>query len=82
MSLNLTSKWKVDYRTEIDLHRKRLVYQDFSFYRDMHCWEFRFNWTPTGYLEGYYFILRIKAPQFKDLKVEKRDYGGSVLGRY
>lgn len=82
MSLNLTSKWKVDYRTEIDLHQKRLIYQDFSFYRDLHCWEFRFNWTPTGYLEGYYFILRIKAPQFKDLKVEKRDYGGSVLGRY
>ncbi len=81
LNFNLTEHWRISHGAEIDIMNRRLIYQDFSFYRDMHCFEFRFNWTPTGALKGYYLTLRIKNPMLRDLKIEDRSYGGSVLGR-
>ena len=81
LNFNLTKKWKISHSAEIDVVNRRIIYQDFSFYRDLHCFEFRFNWTPTGALKGYYLNIRIKSPRLHDLKIEDRSYGGSVLGR-
>ncbi|MFC1562929.1 putative LPS assembly protein LptD, partial [candidate division KSB1 bacterium] len=81
LEFNLTKHWKVDYRAELDLISKKIINNDFTFYRDLHCWEFRFDWTPIGYLKGFFVIIRIKSPNLRDLKVEKKDYGGSQFGR-
>jgi len=80
LEFNLTPGWKVDYRAEYDVQRRELVYHDFSFYRDLHCWEMQFDWTPSGIRKGFFFVVRIKSPQFRDLKIEKRSYGGSAVG--
>ena len=81
LDFNLTKNWKINYNAEFDLISKQIAYHDFSFYRDLHCWEMRFDWTPSGSMKGFFFIIRIKSPSLKDLKVQKRDYGGSVYAR-
>ncbi|MFA8343929.1 MAG: hypothetical protein ACEPO8_13235, partial [Rhodothermaceae bacterium] len=49
-----------------------------SIHRSLHCWEMNFSWTPTGFFRGYNFEIRMVAPMFKDIKVEKsrRIYSG------
>ena len=81
LDFNLTKNWKINYGAEFDLITKQITYQDISFYRDLHCWELRFDWTPTGRAKGFFFIIRIKSPSLKDLKLQKRDHKGSVYIR-
>ena len=80
LDFNITKNWKINYNAEFDLISKTIIYHDFTFYRDLHCWEMRFDWTPSGARKGFFIIIRIKSPNFKDLKIEKKDYGGSVFG--
>lgn len=81
LDFKLSKNWKIDYSAHYDLLSRQITYHDFTFYRDLHCWEMRFDWTPSGARKGFFIIIRIKNPNFKDLKVEKKSYGGSVLGR-
>lgn len=76
VELQLTQKWRIGYRLRYDFERAEVVDQRISFYRDLHCWEARFDWNPSGIGEGYYFIVNIKAPHLRDLKVERR--GGTT----
>jgi hypothetical protein len=59
--LNLTRHWRVEYGGRFDLSGKQTVYQEYSVYRDLHCWEAR---LVRRYSDGdweYYFRLNIKA---------------------
>jgi hypothetical protein len=47
----------------------KFVSQRIEFYRDLHCWEARFVWEPTGYREGYYVRINIKA--IPEIKLER-----------
>jgi len=71
LGFNLTKNWKITYRARFDLVEKEFVSQDFVFYRDLHCWEARFTWTPTGSYKRFFFRINIKSPMLKDLKYEK-----------
>lgn len=78
---NVTKNWKVSYKTRLDLEEKKVVSQDFIFYRDLHCWEARIVWVPTGYNKRFYFKINVKSGMLRDLKVEKGSgqrgfYGG------
>lgn len=76
VQLQLTRNWRIGYRLRYDIVNKDIVDQRFSFYRDLHCWEAEFNWSPTGIGQGYYFRIGIKAPHLRDVKLEHR--GGST----
>jgi len=65
----LTEKWHINYLSRYDFSLKEITEQSFEFYRDLHCWEGRFTWIVTGYREGYYFRINIKA--LPEVKVEK-----------
>ncbi|MFH1219288.1 MAG: LPS assembly protein LptD [Candidatus Eisenbacteria bacterium] len=57
----LTRNWRIEYSGRFDLSGKQTVYQEYSIYRDLHCWEARFV---RRYSDGdweYYFRLNIKA---------------------
>jgi hypothetical protein len=71
LNFNLTKFWKISYRARLDLVSNELVSQDIIFYRDLHCWEARIVWTPTGRYKRFYFKINIKSPMLKDIKVEK-----------
>ncbi len=71
--VNITSKWKVGFSTGYDFINKDFTYTSIDFYRDLHCWEMRFNWIPFGPRQGWNFSISVKAPMLQDLKYEKRN---------
>ena len=70
--VNLTPKWKIGFNSGYDFINKDLTYTSLNFYRDLHCWEMRFNWIPFGNHQSYNFSIRVKASVLQDLKWEKK----------
>ena len=69
---NVTPKWKVQYTSGYDFERKDLSLTSFSIYRDLHCWDLSFRWSPIGNYKFYSVDLRVKASILQDLKLSKR----------
>lgn len=72
-NITITDNWKVGFRTGYDFINKDWTYTSLDFYRDLHCWEIRFNWVPFGYRTGWNFTINVKAGMLQDLKYEKRN---------
>ncbi|MBP3253408.1 MAG: LPS-assembly protein LptD [Bacteroidales bacterium] len=72
-NVNVTDNWKIGYRTGYDFINKDFTYTSIDFYRDLHCWEMRFNWVPFGLRTGWNFTISVKASMLQDLKYEKRN---------
>jgi len=79
-NIRLTPKWRVQYNARFDLEKNVVVSQDFRIYRDLHCWEASFTWTPTGPYKRFYLRINIKSSILKDIKLEKRGGRGSIFG--
>ena len=71
-SFNLTSKWKLGSSIIYDFTQKQFIVNSIDVYRDLHCWEMRFNWMPMGYLKSWTFTINVKASILKDLKWDKK----------
>lgn len=81
MEIQLTKNWKINYSARYDLTDKKLVSHSFTFHRNLHCWEARFIWSPSGIGAPYfYFRIQVKSTQLRDLKWEKRGGRSSVFG--
>ena len=78
--VSLTSHWRIGYSAHYDLAEMEISQHRFTIYRDLHCWEANIDWVPTGPGKRVYVKVSIKAPMFKDIKVEKRGGQQSVLG--
>ena len=66
LGFNPTRAWRINYGINYDIERRDLTAQNMSVYRDLHCWEARFSWYPTGFNRGFYFRINIKGiPQIK-----------------
>lgn len=76
--VNITSKWKFGFRSGYDFENNELTYTSLDIYRDLHCWEMRFNWIPYGFRQSWNFSINIKSSLLQDLKLDKkkdfRDY--------
>ncbi|MVN89649.1 putative LPS assembly protein LptD [Mucilaginibacter aquatilis] len=73
--VNVSPKWKVQYTTNYDFKAKQVGITQFSIYRDLHCWDLSFRWTPFGLYKSFSVDLRVKASILQDLKLSKRkDY--------
>ncbi|MBN1340961.1 MAG: LPS-assembly protein LptD [Bacteroidales bacterium] len=76
--LNVTPKWKVVFRSGFDFEDHEFTYTSFEVYRDLHCWQMRFNWIPFGFRQSWNFTINIKSSLLQDLKLDKkkdfRDY--------
>ena len=74
-NINLTPKWKVSVQTGWDFELNKLSYTSLTIYRDLHCWEMRFNWIPLGTYKSWNFQINVKAAALQDLKLtKKKDY--------
>ncbi|MGK9476037.1 putative LPS assembly protein LptD [Melioribacter sp. OK-6-Me] len=71
LSFSLTEKWRFIVRGSYDFDRKQFTAPQISIYRDLHCWEFNLIWNPLGTYRGFRFELRMKAPEFRDIKVTR-----------
>ncbi len=71
-NMDLTSNWRIALSTGYDFVNKGLSYTSLDIYRDLHCWEMRFNWVPFGYYKSWNFQINIKANSLKDVKYTKQ----------
>jgi len=71
-ALSLTRNWRVNYRVHYDLKEQEVASQEYTLYRDLHCWEAQFT---RRYYEGewqYYFRINVKAlPEIQAERGEK-----------
>jgi len=73
--ISVTPKWKVGFNTNYDIEKYELSYTQLNIYRDLHCWEMRFNWTPLGAQKGWNFTINAKSSLLQDLKLtRKKDF--------
>ena len=80
MEVQLTKNWKINYNAHFDLESKQIVNQSFTIHRNLHCWEARLTWRPSGIGgNSYYLRINVKAAQLRDLKYEQRGGRSSVL---
>ncbi len=79
-NMQLTKNWRINYNARYDLKKQIMVAQDISIYRDLHCWEASFSWTPTGPYKRFYFKINIKASLLSDIKLEKRSGRSTIYG--
>jgi hypothetical protein len=70
--VNLTTKWKLGASSGYDFISKQLTFTNINIYRDLHCWEMRFNWIPFGIRQSYSVDINVKASVLQDLKLSRR----------
>ena len=70
--LLLTEKWKIGFSSGYDFVNKDFTYTQVNIYRDLHCWEMRFNWIPFGIRQSYMIQINIKSALLQDLKLMRR----------
>lgn len=70
--INITPKWKVLFRTGYDFENKKISFTSIDVYRDLHCWEMRFNWVPIGFRKSWSFTINVKSSILKDLKYDRK----------
>ena len=70
-NFNLTPNWKFSLSGSYDFKQKEFAAPQIKISRDLHEWVMNFTWNPTGITRGYYFEIKIKAPQLQDLKLTK-----------
>ena len=71
-NVRLTEKWKIGFRSGYDFDTKKISYSSFDVYRDLHCWEMRFNWVPFGFRQSFNLSINVKSSVLQDLKLNKR----------
>ena len=73
--IKLSPKWKLSAQTGWDFETKKISYTSVTIYRDLHCWEMRFNVIPYGTYKSWNFQINVKASALQDLKLtKKKDY--------
>jgi hypothetical protein len=70
--LSLTSKWKISLSSGYDFTRKEMTLTSVNVYRDLHCWEMRFNWVPFGFRQSFSIDINVKSSVLRDLKLSRR----------
>jgi lipopolysaccharide assembly outer membrane protein LptD (OstA) len=75
-----TRNWRVDYTNHYDLKEKKIVSQEVSFYRDLHCWEARFVRTFSAGRWEYYFKINIKS--LPEISYERGTARGASAGQF
>lgn len=72
LNFSISDKWKFTFSTSYDMVNKQISAPYFTLYRDLKSWELLFDWYPTGSYRGFKLMIRIKAPQLQDIKIEKQ----------
>lgn len=73
LTMKVTPTWSMSTSVYYDFVAGTVQAPSVSMSKDLHCWQLDFTWYPTGYLQGFYLNLHVKAPQLNDVKVTKRD---------
>lgn len=86
ITVQLTRGWRFTTSLGYDFIRKELTPSRFSVGRNLHCWNFNFEWNPFGDFKFFRFSLTVSDSQMRSLfqmlpglnNLERRD---SPIGR-
>lgn len=70
--VNLTPRWKVGFDSGYDFVKKEMTYTRINIFRDLHCWEMKFNWVPFGVNKSYLLEINVKSAVLQDMKLSRR----------
>lgn len=68
--LSFTRKWSMSWSSTYNFTANQFVGHSLDFKYDAECWALRFNWRPSGYNPGFYFLIQVK--KIPDIKWEQR----------
>ncbi|MBI5647791.1 MAG: LPS-assembly protein LptD [Ignavibacteriae bacterium] len=80
LSISPTPGWHVTAGLYYDLPSRTLGTPSLNITRDLHCWEMMFNWVPAGPYRSFSLVIRVKAPQLQDIKLERKGSDRGVYG--
>jgi lipopolysaccharide assembly outer membrane protein LptD (OstA) len=73
ISLNIsgrpTSKWSFRFGMSYDMESKRIIDQNISLERDLHCWAFSFRWSKFG--ENWIYDFKIWIKELPDITFKR-----------
>jgi hypothetical protein len=71
--LNVTKNWKIGITSGYDFNTNKATLTSINIYRDLHCWEMRFNWIPFGFRQSFALTINVKSSILQDLKFTRRN---------
>ncbi|MEO9891319.1 putative LPS assembly protein LptD [Aurantibacter sp.] len=71
-NIELSPRWKVGGSSGYDFKNQGFTLTQLRLERDLKSFTLRFNWTPFGTYERWYFFIGIKSSLLSDLKWENR----------
>lgn len=71
-NVQLSPRWKVGVSSGYDFKNQGFTLTQFRFERDLKSFNLKFDWTPFGQYQRWYFFIGIKSSVLKDLKWENR----------
>ncbi len=69
-SVNFTRNWSLSWSSTYNFVTNQFVDHDVHFHYDQECWDMRFDWRPSGYNPGFYFLINVK--KIPEIKWEQR----------
>ena len=74
--VSLTKQWKISLSSGFDFVALQPSITQLTLYRDLHCWDMNFSWTPFAgssfRASNYSFTLKAKSTILQDLKLTRR----------
>nr|WP_295929367.1 putative LPS assembly protein LptD [uncultured Dyadobacter sp.] len=74
--LSLSKNFKISVSSGFDFTAFQPTITQLTLYRDLHCWDMSFSWTPfagsASRVSNYSFTLKVKSAILQDLKVTRR----------
>lgn len=69
---NITENWKIAGRIMFDAQNKIVSNFNINLFRNIHCWNVSFNWTPIGTNKSFVVALRGNSSMFQNANVNIR----------
>lgn len=70
--ISLSPNWKIGFNSGYDIANKDFTFTQINVYRDLGCWEARFDVVPFGPRKSYSIGINLKNPLLSDLKIQRR----------
>ncbi|QIK16895.1 hypothetical protein G9C01_00310 [Blattabacterium sp. DPU] len=65
-SINITKYWKINFHTDYDLLKNKIIFANLIFHRDLRSFEMNFNWI-LGENCSWSFFIGLKDPNFRNI---------------
>ncbi|NTU69164.1 MAG: LPS-assembly protein LptD [Chlorobiaceae bacterium] len=66
--LALSRHWQAGFTTGYDMVNRDFIFPALILYRDLHDFQFRFQWVPSGLYRSYQLEIAMKPAQLRDLR--------------